>query len=164
MSKLVDQECQTLLSDLPNNLPKTIQTGNGNYNSRVTNNSAWTSNTTEYHSLATSNENNEEDYDPLYAIPNHLGTKTIPITQKMDKPPKQFPSTHQGGSYTSSSPLHNMSLETESSFHLNTSKGSSPYSVPNTTRNFNLERSQSLRVSRKSQRSLSSSSKGGSLR
>jgi hypothetical protein len=162
LPKLVDQECQTLLSDLPAHLPKTIQTGNGITNSRVTNPSSWTSNTTEHPSLATSNDNNEDgdDYDPLYAIPNHLGIKTIAIT----KSPKQYPSPHQGGSYTSSSPHHNISLETESSLPNNTSKCSSPYSVPNTTRTFNLERSQSLRVSRKSQRSLLSSSKGGSLR
>ena len=166
---MVNQECQTLISDLPAFSPKTNQLVNGTHNSRVADPLSWSSNPLEPTYSVTTNQHNEDadDNDPLYAVPNHPRTKTQ-INQQNEKPPKTYYSLQRRANNNSSSspPLHNTSIETNSSSvaALNSSKCSSPCSVPNTFRNYNLERSQSLRVSRKSQRSISSSSKGGSLR
>ena len=165
---MVDQECQTLLSDLPIHSPRTNQIANGIAPSNLTNGSSpWSPKSINSPpSLTTNfgNNQNEDDFDPLYAVPNHYGTKKVK-TQENEKSPQVNGSFQGVGNNSSSSPLHNMSIDTNSSYPLNSSKCSSPCSVPNTYRNFNLERSQSLRVSRKSQRSISSSaSKGGSLR
>ena len=166
--KMVDQECQTLLSDLPIPSNRVNQIANGISPSNLTNGSSpWSPKSINSPpSLTTNfgNNQNEDDYDPLYAVPNHYGTKKVK-NQENEKSPQVNGSIHRTGNNSSSSPLHNMSIDTNSSYPLNSSKCSSPCSVPNTYRNFNLERSQSLRVSRKSQRSMSSSaSKGGSLR
>ena len=164
---MVNQECQTLLSDLPIQSPKINQ--NGIQSAGLTNGSSpWTSNSIDQvPSLTTNfcNNQNEDDYDPLYAVPNLLGTKKMKNQENNSTSSQTNGSFHRVGNNSSSSPLHNMSIDTNSSYPLNSSKCSSPVSVPNTYRNFNLERSQSLRVSRKSQRSIASAaSKGGSLR
>ena len=161
---MVDQECQTLLSDLPAKSPRINQNMNGTNPSNLTNGSAsWSSKSIDHSPTLTTNfcnNQNEDDYDPLYAVPNHLGTK-----KQKNQENYNSPQTNILGNNSSSSPLHNMSIDTNSSYPLNSSKCSSPCSVPNAYRNFNLERSQSLRVSRKSQRSIASAaSKGGSLR
>ena len=164
---MVDQECQTLLSDLPIQSPKTNSNMNGINPSNLSNGSStWsTKNIDHQPSLTTSfcNNQNEDDNDPLYAVPNHLGTKKMKSPEINNSPITN--GFNRVGNESSSSPLHNMSIDTNSSYPLNSSKCSSPCSVPNTYRKYNLERSQSLRVSRKSQRSIASaSSKGGSLR
>ena len=161
---MVDQECQTLLSDLPIKSPRINQSMNGTNPSNLTNGSvSWSSKSIDHSPTLTTNfcnNQNEDDYDPLYAVPNHLGTK-----KQRNLEIYNSPQTNILGNNSSSSPLHNMSIDTNSSYPVNSSKCSSPCSVPNTYRNFNLERSQSLRVSRKSQRSIASAaSKGGSLR
>lgn len=165
---MVDQESQTISTELHTSPLKTNQMFNGIHNpySKATDHSTWASNSTEHSLPAITNANNDDgdDYDPLYAIPNNLGTKNNVASQQNNKSSMVVhPNNHRMGN-NASSPPHNTSSETNSSAHLNPLKSSSPSSVPNYSRNINLERSQSLRVSRKSQRSLSSTSKGGSLR
>ena len=164
---MVDQESQTLPTDVPTSPLKTNQMFNGitSPHPQADDHSTWASNSTEPPSLAITNANAEDgdDYDPLYAVPNHLGTKKI-TGQQNNKQPMVHANNHRIATSVSSSSHVNTSLETNSSSHQYPFKCSSPSSVPKYSRNFNLERSQSLRVSRKSQRSISSASKGGSLR
>ena len=159
---MVDQECQTLLSDLPSRLPLTHSVDSDVNNLRKTTTSPSMSNGNCHGYQSQKDEN--DDYDPVYAIPNHLGANKSINRMQNDNIPDQSTNIQMNGNASYSSNPNNISIDTHSSGILSPSKSSPPCSVPNTYRNYNLERSQSLRISRKSQRSISSASKGGSLR
>ena len=164
--KMVDQECQTLLSDLPSRLPLTHSVDSDVNNLRKTTTSPSLSNGNG-HGFASRNQSHKDendDYDPVYAIPNNLGANKSVNRMQNDNIPDQATNVQINGNTSYSSNPNNISIDTHSSGILSPSKSSPPCSVPNTYRNYNLERSQSLRISRKSQRSISSASKGGSLR
>ena len=163
---MVDQECQTLLSDLPSRFPLTHSVDSDANNLRNTTTSPSLSNGNG-HGFASRNQAHKEedvDYDPVYAIPNNLGANKSVKSIPNDNIPGQATNVQMTSNTSFSSNPHNVSIDTYSSGMLSPSKSSPPCSVPNTYRNYNLERSQSLRISRKSQRSISSASKGGSLR
>ena len=134
---MIDQQSQTLSTYLPSSPPKSP--------------------------VKNFNDDEVDDFDPLYAIPNHPGTKNL-ANQQSNKSPGMHCNNNGTLNNASFPPPHSTSSETNSSLRVIPFKSLSPVSVPNNSKKSNLERSQSLRVSRKSHRTLSSTTKGGSLR
>lgn len=165
MPKMVDQESQTNSSDI---LIPPLETYSPtkeiiNSNTKGSNPLMGTSSFTKNSVLVLTNDDDADDYDPLYAIPNHRvnnNGKEINTTPILH-------SSYRGEANGSFPPRRTSSERTPKS-NLHMSKNSPPNSLPisasNANPKYNLERSQSLRISRKSLRSLSSASKGGSLR
>ena len=82
---MVDQECQTLLSDLPSRLPLTHSVDSDVNNLRKTTTSPSLSNGNGHGFQSQQDEN--DDYDPVYAIPNHLGANKSVNRMQIDNIP-----------------------------------------------------------------------------
>ena len=162
---MVDQESQTNsfgvpMSPLETHSPtKEVTNSNTNGGHPL----MGTSSFSETSILVVKNDNDEDEYDPVYAVPNHRNNNN-------GKEVHNTPIAHYNGRSDtdgSVSPRRCLSERTPPNT-ITTSKTSPPNSLPissnNANSNYNLERSQSLRISRKSSRSLSSANKGGSLR
>ena len=149
---MINQESQTDFSGDFRSYPKTYLVDANQQN--VDNNERTPQNNSNGRVSANNSRSDEGDeFDPLYAIPSNLGkNKNGQITPTNNN--------------CHSLPLQSSSPVVEVTGHILSSQHSSPNSLvvsptSKANKSFNFERSQSFRISRKSQRSYSA---GGSLR